>query len=244
MIGPWLRSGWAAALLVAAASTSQAGGAGSCVSTDCHSGLFPEAEHSHRLETEHGCGACHLKREEGHPGGEGPEFLLAGGPSERHCLACHGRFANRLAAASRVHLPVQEGRCGDCHDPHAGFGHRFLKRTGWVWDGGGVRFSASLCWQCHSGERIQSEDPGGNTGFREGRRNLHRLHLISFREEGRARIATCTACHDPHASAQPMLVPESVPFGREWTLPFLYSRTPAGGTCRTGCHPTRSYRRD
>jgi len=243
MIGPWLRSSLTVVLLLAAVSTCQAGGVNRCVLKDCHPGLFPEMEHVHRLETEHGCESCHLKGEDRHPEGEGSEFLLAGGPSGRHCLACHDSLAGRLAAG-RVHSPVNEGRCSVCHDPHASFGYRFLKRAGWVWYGGGVRFSASLCWQCHSGKIMQSEDPAGITGFREGRRNLHRLHLVPSPEEGMARMGTCTACHDPHASTQPMLVHESVAFGRDWKLPFHYSRNPVGGTCRTGCHPPRSYRRD
>jgi len=70
------------------------------------------------------------------------------------------------------------------------------------------------------------------TGFRNGERNLHWVH-VNKKTKGR----TCRTCHEVHASKRPRLVAESVPFGkRGWRLPLNFEKTETGGSCQPGCH--------
>ena len=75
------------------------------------------------------------------------------------------------------------------------------------------------------------------TDFRDGRINLHYLH-VNKAKRGRS----CRACHDTHASTNPMHVRESVPFGK-WQMPISFTPTKTGGTCMAGCHKKLSYDR-
>src|SRR3712207_4444732 len=75
------------------------------------------------------------------------------------------------------------------------------------------------------------------TGFRDGDRNLHFLH-VNRAEKGR----TCRACHDAHSSSVANHMRESVPFG-DWALPVGFQPTADGGSCTPGCHLPVSYSR-
>lgn len=76
------------------------------------------------------------------------------------------------------------------------------------------------------------------TGFRDGDRNLHYLH-VNRQKKGRS----CRACHDMHASTQPFQLRERVKFGR-WLMPLNFKKTETGGSCSTGCHKLRVYDRE
>ena len=95
----------------------------------------------------------------------------------------------------------------------------------------------ALCFQCHD-RRILEERGALSTGFRDGDRNLHHVHLTG--DKGRA----CDICHDPHASDGFRLVREEVPFGPlRWPLPIGFQPTEDGGRCTTACHEEFSYSR-
>ena len=83
----------------------------------------------------------------------------------------------------------------------------------------------------------RAECPGGTTGFADGKRNLHALHV----QAGRGR--RCLPCHDPHAARQPKLLRERIPARREAQIAQEFRGEPKGGWCKTGCHAPKSYRR-
>jgi hypothetical protein len=75
------------------------------------------------------------------------------------------------------------------------------------------------------------------TQFRDGRRNLHYVH-INKSERGR----TCRACHEVHASKQPHQLRDGVPYGSKgWLLKLNYTKSPTGGSCEKTCHGTYTY---
>jgi hypothetical protein len=54
---------------------------------------------------------------------------------------------------------------------------------------------------------------------------------------------SCRACHATHASAHPLHVRDSVPYGK-WEMPINFKQTSTGGSCSPGCHKEQSYDRD
>jgi hypothetical protein len=83
---------------------------------------------------------------------------------------------------------------------------------------------------------VLAEKAEGLTGFRNGPRNLHAVHVN--KEKGR----NCRACHSTHASGNELHVRDNVPFGR-WQMPINYERTTTGGSCSPGCHKPYEYNR-
>ena len=91
------------------------------------------------------------------------------------------------------------------------------------------------CFDCHD-ERLVLDAISTETGFRNGKENLHYFHVN--REKGR----TCRACHQEHGSNQPKHIRSVVPFGR-WEMKLDYTITETGGGCSTGCHVPKKYDR-
>ena len=77
---------------------------------------------------------------------------------------------------------------------------------------------------------VQYPDTSFATGFRDGERNLHYLH-VNNKQKGRS----CRMCHDMHGSRSPKLIAAAVPFGK-WSLPLKFVKTETGGSCAPGCH--------
>ena len=75
------------------------------------------------------------------------------------------------------------------------------------------------------------------TGFRNGDKNLHYVH-VNKNPKGR----TSRACHEVHAGKQANHIRERVPFGK-LSYPIRYTKTPNGGSCIVGCHVKRGYDR-
>ena len=170
------------------------------------------------------CASCH----EAHPPRDDPAVT---------CLECHRppRPGQRRArAGGSLWAPdphpdagtmvdpttlTHDAECGTCHTPHV--------------------FEADRlgCPECHEPERFKEERTRKLTGFRDGDRNLHFLH-VNRAKKGR----TCRTCHDVHASKQPFHITESVPFGT-WELPVNFFATPTGGSCAPGCHKPKEYSR-
>lgn len=214
----------------------------------CHLSVCDRIEQASTVHapasSEKGCVKCHDMASAGSPR-----------PAREHqqalCLGCHDRtiesksgrsivnIAAQLAENPNLHGPVREGNCSACHNPHAGENAHLLVR------GYSDEFYASfrldryaLCFGCHDQRKIMSESADGLTGFRDGDRNLHWLHVN--REKGR----TCRVCHEVHASKRPFHIRESVPFsGSGWQLPINFEQSPAGGSCAPGCHAPKSYDR-
>lgn len=167
------------------------------------------------------------------------------------CLSCHNEeielpsgdtivnMAALLEENPIHHGPIKDGSCTACHQPHAANKFRLLHQEY------PSEFYApfdieryQLCFTCHDADLVKDESGRGLTGFRDGDRNLHWLHVN--REKGR----TCRACHEVHASKQPFHISESVPFGTSgWKLPIRFEQTEDGGSCAPGCHKPRTYNR-
>lgn len=170
-------------------------------------------------------------------------------PQPQQCLNCHDRpvkaldgrmlinMAGLLRDNPQQHGPVRLGACTACHQPHAGTQAQRLT------EGYPPDFYApfdvdryKLCFGCHSPDMVLLPHATKLTGFTDGEKNLHALHVNN--RQGR----TCRACHEVHASRQPFHMRESVPFGPGgWPLAINFRQTPKGGSCSPGCHKERSY---
>jgi predicted CXXCH cytochrome family protein len=165
------------------------------------------------------------------------------------CLGCHNEpiktdryelapMGPVLAAKPRHHGPIQFRICSECHNPHGSKYFRLLT------DAYPARLYSpffesnyALCFRCHEPKLVEVERTDSATGFRDGDRNLHFVH-VDKTSMGR----TCRLCHDAHASSQPKQMRESVPFGK-WDLPIKFKKTENGGSCEPGCHAAQSYDR-
>ncbi|KAF0218769.1 MAG: cytochrome C family [Geobacteraceae bacterium] len=152
------------------------------------------------------------------------------------CFDCHDRS---LANGQYVHEPVGYGECTACHDVHGSAYRRLLKQN--FSEAFYLSYSSAnyaLCFICHNKEIPLDQRTDTITGFRNGDRNLHYLH-INKADKGRS----CKACHDPHTAGQERLVKESVPGFGKWDIPMFFTKTATGGTCVVGCHKPKSYDR-
>ena len=181
------------------------------------------------VKSETSCVSCHS------PHASDNEKLLHA--SERAtCLGCHKTIVT--PAMTVLHAPIAQGRCTACHDPHGGTDRELLvasfPSTPYV---PYTDDTFALCFTCHKRDLVKYPDTSFATGFRDGERNLHHLHVASA-TKGRS----CALCHEMHGGAQPKLMAVSVPFGT-WRLPLKFVKTETGGSCAPGCHQPKSYDR-
>jgi predicted CXXCH cytochrome family protein len=152
------------------------------------------------------------------------------------CLGCHKTIVTK--EMTTLHGPIAKGQCTACHDPHGSVYAKLLEKE----------FPAqpyvpytdsefALCFSCHNRDLVQYPDTSYATNFRDGERNLHYLH-VNNKQKGRS----CTMCHAVHGSASPVLIAQSVPFGK-WSLPLKFVKTESGGSCAPGCHKPQTYDR-
>jgi predicted CXXCH cytochrome family protein len=206
---------------------------GTSVCVACHDGIGEKIQNGqvvHAVVTsEKGCGSCHSPH-----ASDNAELLLV--PEKDTCLGCHETIIAK--SMTTVHGPIVGGKCTPCHDPHGGPNANLLI----------ARFPSepyvpytdteyALCFTCHKRDLVQYPDTSFATGFRDGERNLHYLH-VNNKQKGRS----CKMCHDLHGSNQPSLVADSVTFGK-WKLPLKFVKTDTGGSCAPGCHKLQSYDR-
>jgi predicted CXXCH cytochrome family protein len=178
---------------------------------------------------------------------ENDHLLLSEEPDT--CLRCHDEpikigqnelepMGQLLAANPRQHGPMQSKECSGCHKSHGSSNFRLL--TDEYPKGFYTPFQESkyaLCFRCHESTLVKEERTATLTGFRDGDRNLHFVHVNKV-PEGRA----CGLCHEPHASTLPKHIRVSVPFGN-WNMPIGFSQTENGGSCAPGCHELKKYER-
>jgi predicted CXXCH cytochrome family protein len=169
------------------------------------------------------------------------------------CVSCHsvdglkdesGRaltnFKKWLEENKEVHAPVAAKDCSSCHVPH-GSGHFRLLVADYP-----AEFYApydpknyELCFACHNSEVAKNAETTTLTGFRDGARNLHFVH-VNKSDRGR----TCRACHEVHASKQPHQIRDGVPYGSKgWMLKVGFTPRENGGSCSRTCHDTKDYDR-
>jgi predicted CXXCH cytochrome family protein len=165
------------------------------------------------------------------------------------CLKCHDKpvkegnreFADikkLLAANPNVHGPIQNRDCSACHRPHNSPYPRLLTDQ-YPQDFYAPFFVSNydLCFRCHDAALATEERTTNKTGFRDGDRNLHFVH-VNRASHGR----TCRSCHDVHASVNHELIGTTVPFGN-WELPIKFEKIENGGSCTPGCHGLQKYSR-
>jgi predicted CXXCH cytochrome family protein len=155
---------------------------------------------------------------------------------------CHARLLEAAAGArgGSVHQPAAAGECGSCHDLALPSGARFVKGapSGDADGPAGARaWDLGLCSGCHGEAPLAPNAPLTATGFVDGKRNLHALHV----QAGRGR--RCLPCHDPHAARQARLLRERVPARGNTRIAQEFRGAPNGGWCKTGCHAPKSYTR-
>lgn len=192
----------------------------------CHGGMRPllkEAKTVHKPVKE-ACIGCHDPH-----GSESKVFLKE--PEFTLCVSCHEKTTpdrmHQIENANAPHGPVAEGKCADCHTPHASNFNKLLKE--------GPK-EAVICLSCHKETVVFNKRTTALTRFRNGNRNLHYLHVK--RERGR----TCLDCHEVHAGYQARTIRVSTPFG-DWDIPIKFSRTETGGRCAASCHIGKQYDR-
>jgi predicted CXXCH cytochrome family protein len=136
------------------------------------------------------------------------------------------------------HGPIADGNCAGCHQPHGSDNTRLLQKSypESFYKGFNTK-DYDLCFSCHDKQLATLEQTANLTNFRNGERNLHFVH-VNKSDRGRS----CRACHEVHASAQPLHIRESVPYG-SWKMPINYKRTESGGSCAPGCHKQFGYDR-
>lgn len=178
------------------------------------------------------------------------EHLLADRQADV-CLSCHGADSLKdhdgkaltnldrlLTDNAHKHEPVEKKDCSVCHNAHGSSYYRLLN-NGFP---EGIyspysRNAYALCFNCHDNEESFSKAETTSTGFRDGKTNLHAIHLKRG-ERGR----TCRVCHGEHAAPIEHLIRESVPFGAEgWKLNVNYIPDADGGRCLRSCHETKIY---
>ena len=93
--------------------------------------------------------------------------------------------------------------------------------------------TGTLCFTCHSDDMLKKDKPE-STGFRDGKNNLHFLHV------NRDKSRNCTVCHDVHGSDLPHLINVTASYGK-WEFPLNYSQTETGGLCAPACHNLYAY---
>jgi predicted CXXCH cytochrome family protein len=166
------------------------------------------------------------------------------------CLACHnrelmtatGRIANMkelLEKNQDTHGPLQASDCVSCHDPHGSEYWRILVKyypsefyTSYS-DG-----KYALCFSCHDKAAFTEQYTTTATGFRNGDRNLHFVHVNKL-----AKGRTCRACHEVHAdSGKAHHTKPTVQFSG-WAMPMNYVPVKDGGSCAPGCHGEKQYSR-
>lgn len=217
----------------------------------CHEetkALVTDAKVKHdALTLDKQCANCH------NPHATQVEHLLIDLPSNL-CLKCHSQdgvadeqgrklvnFQKLLEENKNWHGPVVDKDCSACHTPHGGEYFRLL-----IKDYPAKFYSPydpklyALCFECHEESMLESAETDSLTRFRNGKQNLHYLHVHKT-ERGR----TCRACHEVHASKQDHFIRESVPYGAKgWSLKINFTKTPTGGSCAKTCHATKSYTND
>lgn len=216
--------------------------------TNCHTNIKTASTNA---RVQHGalnggkqCVGCH------NPHASSVERLLIQLPFDL-CVSCHGRDDVVDAKGKKLqnmkawldsnrewHGPVAAKDCSACHEPHGGDHFRLLKNDY------PPEFYApydprnyALCFSCHNEKAYSTPQTTTLTGFRDGAKNMHFVHL---QQSGRGR--TCRACHEVHASQQTHHIRAGVPYGSGgWVLKLNYKKTATGGSCEKTCHQERSY---
>ncbi len=199
----------------------------------CHSNIQDKLKTASSIhppvKSERGCASCHSPH-----ASDSPKLLSKEGKDL--CLDCHKDLIKKNQTV--LHGPIKDGKCTACHDPHGTPNIRLLIKP----------YSADfyvsysdnefqLCFSCHNRDLLRFPTTSYATGFRDGNKNLHYVH-VNRKDRGKR----CKVCHMVHASENPKLINTTVTFGK-WNLPLNFVKTDTGGSCVPGCHQKYSYDR-
>lgn len=164
------------------------------------------------------------------------------------CFSCHDKpikvgqhtvpnMKDLIVNSKYLHGAIDNNGCSACHDPHASQNSNLLSKS---FPSGNYaplkKDSYSLCLDCHESALYEDAETTESTGFRNGSKNMHFLHVN--KEKGR----TCNNCHNVHASNNLFLISDKVSFG-SWEMPMKFTKLPKGGSCAPGCHTEKKYER-
>jgi predicted CXXCH cytochrome family protein len=212
----------------------------------CHSDLkknIDSATVKHGALTEaKSCINCHSP----HSSSEKNNLLL---PQPDLCFTCHDKqikvgdvvlpnMKSLMTQSKYVHGAMDMGGCTACHNPHGSSNSLLLKKTFPSSENYSTadKKNYALCLECHESSLFEEAKTTEATGFRDGERNLHFVHVN--KEKGR----TCINCHNVHASNSLYLISDKTKFGQSM-LPMNFTKLPKGGTCAPGCHSEKTYTR-
>jgi predicted CXXCH cytochrome family protein len=204
---------------------------------NCHRKLDPEIVDQiengttrHEPVDQGKCTVCHTPHSTDHS----KQLKMA---VSKICFPCHEDKEKQITKAKFKHGPIRDNGCAQCHLPH-GSKNRMLLRSKFTGE-----FSAEfsmdnyeLCFNCHETTMVLKEKTNNTTGFRNGKTNLHYLHVNT---QGR----NCKACHNIHASNQKFHLRKKIPFTKKFIFTLKYKKTENGGRCIDGCHKPRKYDR-
>lgn len=200
----------------------------------CHADIeeaVKEASSPHpAIDTPESCVACHS------PHASDFDALMLKNQKDV-CIACHDTVLS--AKMPVLHGPNNDGKCSRCHNPHGSKINKLLKAE--FPEDAYVPYTDKafpLCFSCHKRDLLQYPQTSFATGFRDGERNLHYLHVHNT-EKGR----NCRFCHSLHGSTKPKLIADNAEMGT-WKMPIKFQKTDTGGGCWPGCHAVKYYDRE
>ncbi len=222
--------------------------------TECHN---PHSSDNKALvrfaNIEEACRKCHKKKEDVknphepaakgkctacHSSHSSPYRPLLINSQRQLCFSCHEKTKWELDEYKYVHKPATDRGCRVCHEPHGSDYYRLLVKeyTPEFYAPFDIA-NYALCFTCHQANLVLNKETDNATDFRNGKVNLHYLH-VNTQERGR----TCRTCHATHASNEPRHLRKVVPYG-DWEIPIQFNKTETGGGCSPGCHNPRTYDR-
>lgn len=193
------------------------------------------------LKSEKSCVSCHSPH-------SSAEKRMVLSPEPDICLSCHDKtiasgdrvikdMKKTLSKSKYVHGAIENNGCSVCHSPHYSANKNLLVKSFPTGNyAAAQKLNYALCLDCHESALYEEAETSEATGFRNGEKNLHYLHVN--KEKGR----NCVNCHDVHASNNLFLIADQVKFG-EWDMPIKFVKLPKGGSCAPGCHSEKSYGR-
>jgi predicted CXXCH cytochrome family protein len=210
---------------------------------DCHDEFSAGGKKKvHTAVTDGSCLDCHNPH-------SSVNAKLTTKPGAKLCAECHEVPTKEQPV---LHTALDDG-CSGCHDPHASVNGNLLVNT--YKNEKNVKVYAekdyALCFDCHDAALVaaEGEKTAGATGFRNGTRNLHNIHVMGELVPNKYGIVkrgtphACGVCHGPHASDQEFVLIRQYDCGEVFCFTLNYTKEKDGGFCRVGCHKPLAYSR-